>query len=169
MRESLKAAGRLEELVPGGAHTYAKGPDQYPADMAPVIDRGEGAHVWDVDGNEYVEFGSGLRSVVLGHAHPAVVEAVSRQLRRGANFARPSRIELEAAEQFLETVPTGEMVKFAKNGSDVTTAAVRLARAHTSRDLVAVCRDHPFFSTDDWFIGSTAMSAASPSRSAGSP
>ncbi|MDF2091126.1 glutamate-1-semialdehyde 2,1-aminomutase [Knoellia sp. 3-2P3] len=162
MRESLKAAERLEELVPGGAHTYAKGPDQYPADMAPVIDRGEGAHVWDVDGNEYVEYGSGLRSVVLGHAHPAVVEAVSRQLHRGANFARPSRIELEAAERFLETVPTGEMVKFAKNGSDVTTAAVRLARAHTSRDLVAVCRDHPFFSTDDWFIGSTAMSAGIP-------
>ncbi|HEX2132762.1 MAG TPA: glutamate-1-semialdehyde 2,1-aminomutase [Actinophytocola sp.] len=160
---SREANKRLHDLVPGGAHTYAKGEDQYPEGMAPVITHGRGAHVWDVDGHEYVEYGSGLRSVSLGHAHPRVIEAVRAQLDLGANFTRPSVIELEAAQRFLATVPTAEMVKFAKNGSDVTTAAVRLARAATGRPLVAICRDQPFFSTDDWFIGATAMPAGIPS------
>jgi glutamate-1-semialdehyde 2,1-aminomutase len=159
---SNEANKRLHDMVPGGAHTYAKGEDQYPAGMAPVIARGQGAHVWDVDGNEYVEYGSGLRSVSLGHAHPRVTEAVCRQLELGSNFVRPSALEIDAAAKFLATVPTAEMVKFAKNGSDVTTAALRLARAATGRQVVALCEDQPFFSTDDWFIGTTAMAAGIP-------
>ena len=161
---SNEANKRLHDMVPGGAHTYAKGEDQFPAGMAPVIARGRGARVWDVDGNEYVEYGSGLRSVSLGHAHPRVLEAVHKQLELGSNFVRPSALELEAAAKFLATVPTAEMVKFAKNGSDATTAAVRLARAATGRQVVALCADQPFFSTDDWFIGTTAMSAGIPSQ-----
>ncbi|MEH0518864.1 glutamate-1-semialdehyde 2,1-aminomutase [Streptomyces stelliscabiei] len=160
---SRAANERLHALVPGGAHTYAKGDDQYPEHLAPVISHGSGAHVWDVDGNRYIEYGSGLRSVSLGHAHPRVTEAVRRELDRGSNFVRPSVVEVEAAERFLATVPTADMVKFAKNGSDATTAAVRLARAATGRPRVALCADHPFFSTDDWFIGTTAMSAGIPS------
>ncbi|QEU96682.1 glutamate-1-semialdehyde 2,1-aminomutase [Streptomyces kanamyceticus] len=159
---SRTANERLHALIPGGAHTYAKGDDQYPENLAPVISHGRGAHVWDVDGNRYVEYGSGLRSVSLGHAHPRVTEAVRRQIDRGSNFVRPSLMEVEAAERFLATVPTAEMVKFAKNGSDATTAAVRLARAATGRSRVAVCGDHPFFSVDDWFIGTTPMSAGIP-------
>ncbi|MFF9901444.1 glutamate-1-semialdehyde 2,1-aminomutase [Streptomyces longispororuber] len=159
---SRAANERLHAMVPGGAHTYAKGDDQYPEGLAPVISHGRGAHVWDVDGNRYVEYGSGLRSVSLGHAHPRVTEAVRRQLDRGSNFARPSVVEVEAAERFLATVPTAEMVKFAKNGSDATTAAVRLARAATGRPRVAICADHPFFSVDDWFIGTTPLSAGVP-------
>lgn len=155
---------QLHDVVPGGAHTYAKGEDQYPAGMAPIIARGQGARVWDVDGNEYVEYGSGLRSVSLGHAHPRVVEAVTKQLSLGSNFVRPSMIEFEAAQRFLATVPTADMVKFTKNGSDATTAAVRLARAATGRQTVALCRDQPFFSTDDWFIGTTAMNAGIPAQ-----
>jgi len=162
LTQSAVLNSRLHMVIPGGAHTYAKGEDQYPAGLAPVISHGKGAHVWDVDGNRYVEYGSGLRSVSLGHAHPRVVAAVREQLDRGSNFVRPSEIELEAAELFLATVPTAEMVKFAKNGSDVTTAAVRLARAATGRPLVAICRDHPFFSVDDWFIGVTKMAAGIP-------
>jgi glutamate-1-semialdehyde 2,1-aminomutase len=159
---SVAATKRLQDLIPGGAHTYAKGEDQYPEDMAPVISHGAGAHVWDVDGNEYIEYGSGLRAVSLGHAHPKVIEAVRRELDRGSNFVRPSIIELDAAERFLASVPTAEMVKFAKNGSDATTAAVKLARAVTGRPLVAVCSDHAFFSIDDWFIARTPMSAGIP-------
>jgi glutamate-1-semialdehyde 2,1-aminomutase len=159
---SVAANKRLQDVIPGGAHTYAKGEDQYPEDMAPVISHGAGAHVWDVDGNEYIEYGSGLRAVSLGHAHPKVVEAVRRELDRGSNFVRPSIIELEAAERFLTSVPTAEMVKFAKNGSDATTAAVKLARAVTGRPLVALCSDHAFFSIDDWFIARTPMSAGIP-------
>lgn len=159
---SLAAAQALARLVPGGAHTYAKGPDQYPEHRAPVILRGSGAHVWDVDGHEYVEYGSGLRSVVLGHADPRVTSAVRRSLDDGTNFVRPSLLELQTAERFLALFDRVEMVKFTKNGSDATTAAVRLARAVTGRDLVAVCRDHPFFSTDDWFIATTPMAAGIP-------
>ncbi|GHD21026.1 glutamate-1-semialdehyde 2,1-aminomutase [Streptomyces galbus] len=159
---SRAANERLHSLIPGGAHTYAKGDDQYPEHLAPVISHGRGAHVWDVDGNRYVEYGSGLRSVSLGHAHPRVTEAVRREIERGTNFVRPSVVELEAAERFLATVPTAEMVKFTKNGSDATTAAVRLARAVTGRPRVALCADHPFFSVDDWFIGTTPMSAGIP-------
>ncbi|MGW7269310.1 glutamate-1-semialdehyde 2,1-aminomutase [Streptomyces sp. NPDC054864] len=160
--KSRLANARLHAAIPGGAHTYAKGDDQYPENLAPVISHGHGAHVWDVDGNRYIEYGSGLRSVSLGHAHPRVIEAVRRELDRGSNFVRPSLVEAEAAEHFLATVPTAEMVKFAKNGSDATTAAVRLARAATGRPRVAVCGDHPFFSVDDWFIGTTPMSAGIP-------
>jgi glutamate-1-semialdehyde 2,1-aminomutase len=153
---------RLHELVPGGAHTYARGSDQYPEGMAPVIARGEAAHVQDVDGNWYVEYGMGLRSVTLGHAYAPVVDAVAAAARSGVSFSRPSVWELRAAEEFLAQVPGADMVKFTKNGSDATTAAVKLARTATGRDLVAVCRSHPFFSTDDWFIGTTAMNAGIP-------
>jgi glutamate-1-semialdehyde 2,1-aminomutase len=158
----MRANERLHAMIPGGAHTYAKGDDQYPADLAPVISHGHGSHVWDVDGHEYIEYGSGLRAVSLGHVHPKVTEAVHREIDRGANFVRPSIVEERAAERFLATVPTAEMVKFAKNGSDATTAAVKLARAATGRPLVAICRDHAFFSIDDWFIGTTAMRAGIP-------
>ena len=160
---SVELNERLHGLIPGGAHTYAKGDDQYPEGMAPVIERGLGSHVWDVDGNEYIEYGSGLRAVILGHAHPDVVRAASEALALGTNFVRPSRVEVHAAEALLDLIDAGEMVKFAKNGSDVSTAAVRLARAATGRDLVAICVDQPFFSTDDWFIGHTAMPAGVPS------
>jgi glutamate-1-semialdehyde 2,1-aminomutase len=152
----------VHDLIPGGAHTYAKGDDQYPADMAPVIARGAGCRVWDIDGNEYVEFGSGLRSNLLGHGFEPVARAAREWLGEGVNFVRPHSLELEAAERLTDLIPSAEMVKFGLNGSDATTAAVRLARAYTGRDLVAVCRDQPFFSTDDWFIVTTPMSAGIP-------
>src|ERR1700750_2661310 len=155
-------ASAARHLIPGGAHTYAKGDDQSPEGMAPVIERGAGCRVWDIDGNEYVEFGSGVRSNVLGHGFEPVVRAVRRWLDDGVNFVRPHRIEREAAERLTELIPSAEMVKFGLNGSDATTAAVRLARAYTGRDKVAVCRDQPFFSTDDWFIVTTPMSAGIP-------
>jgi glutamate-1-semialdehyde 2,1-aminomutase len=149
-------------LIPGGAHTYAKGDDQYPEEAPGFLVRGEGCHVWDLDGNEFIEYGMGLRSVTLGHAYPPVVEAAYRQMLLGINFTRPAQIEVECAEKLASLIESAEMVKFAKNGSDVTTAAIKLARAYTGRDLVAICADHPFFSVDDWFIGSTEMSAGIP-------
>ena len=113
-----------------------------------------GRHVWDVDGNEYVEYGSGLRAVALGHAHPPVIERgrAATGPRAPTSSARP-RLSSRRPRSFLEPVRRADMVKFAKNGSDATTAAVRLARAVTGRDMVAICHDQPFFSTDDWFIG----------------
>jgi len=103
----------------------------------------------------------GLRSVSLGHAEPRVLEAVRRQLQLGVNYTRPARIEIECAEMLAELVGS-DMVKFCKDGSTATTAAVKLARAYTGRDMVAFCEDHPFFSYNDWFIGATAMNAGIP-------
>jgi glutamate-1-semialdehyde 2,1-aminomutase len=162
LTKSTALQERLHQLVPGGAHTYARGSDQYPEGMAPVLVRGRGAHVWDADGNRFVEYGMGLRSVTLGHAYQPVLDAVRAVLDDGLSFSRPTVHELAAAEDFLALVPGADMVKFAKNGSDVTTAAIRLARAATGRDLVAICADQPFFSTDDWFIGTTQMDAGIP-------
>ena len=153
---------KAHRLIPGGAHTYAKGDDQYPEHAPGFIARGKGCHVWDLDGNEFIEYGMGLRAVVLGHAFEPVVEAATRQLQLGINFTRPSKIEVDLAEALLDVIDGADMVKFAKNGSDATTAAVKLARAFTGRDLVAICGDQPFFSVDDWFIGSTAMNAGIP-------
>lgn len=153
---------KAHALIPGGAHTYAKGDDQYPQLAPGFIARGDGCHVWDIDGNEFIEYGMGLRAVTLGHACAPVVEAAARQMQLGANFTRPAAIEVECAEMLLSMLPRAEMAKFTKDGSTATTAAIKLARAHTGRDLVAVCANHPFYSYNDWFIGSTAMSAGIP-------
>jgi len=153
---------RAHELIPGGAHTYAKGDDQYPEQAPGFIARGKGCHVWDVDGNKFIEYGMGLRSVTLGHAFEPVVEAAYRQMQLGTNFSRPARLDVDLAEVMQEVIDGADMVKFAKNGSDVTTAAVKLARAYTGRDLIVICGDQPFFSTDDWFIGTTEMNAGVP-------
>jgi glutamate-1-semialdehyde 2,1-aminomutase len=153
---------RADRLIPGGAHTYAKGDDQYPEQAPGFIAHGKGCHVWDVDGNEFIEYGMGLRAVTLGHAFEPVVEAAYRQMRLGINFTRPAKIEVDLAEAMLEIIDGADMVKFAKNGSDATTAAVKLARAYTGRDRVAICGDQPFFSIDDWFIGTTDLNAGIP-------
>jgi glutamate-1-semialdehyde 2,1-aminomutase len=153
---------KAHQLIPGGCHTYAKGDDQYP-ELAPgFLVRGKGCHVWDIDDNEFIEYGMGLRAVTLGHAFEPVVEAAYRQMQMGTNFTRPAMIEVDLAEEVLAIVDGADMVKFAKNGSDVTTAAVKLARAYTGRDVIAICGDHPFFSTDDWFIGTTDLNAGIP-------
>lgn len=153
---------RAHAVIPGGCHTYAKGDDQFPQLAPSFIARGAGCHVWDLDGNEYIEYGMGLRTVTLGHAFEPVVAAAARQMQLGVNFNRPAPIEVECAERFLELVPTAEMVKFCKDGSDALDGAVRLARAYTGRDYLAVCGDHPFFSVSDWFIGSTPMPGGIP-------
>lgn len=155
-------AQRARALIPGGAHTYAKGDDQYPVLAPPFIARGKGCHIWDLDGNEYIEYGMGLRAVTLGHAYDSVVQAAAAQLPLGTNFNRPAPIEVECAEKFLECVPGAEMVKFSKDGSTAVDGAVRLARAATGREYVAICGDHPFFSTSDWFIATTGMPGGIP-------
>ena len=159
---SARLRRRAHALIPGGCHTYAKGDDQYPVLAPGFIARGAGCRVWDTDGREYIEYGMGNRTVGLGHAYPPVVQAVRQELARGSNFTRPSPIEVACAEQFLALIDGAEMVKFCKDGSDATSGAVRLARAYTGRDLIACCADHPFFSVDDWFIGTTPMDAGIP-------
>src|ERR1700761_3583414 len=102
LRRSHQLQTRLQAVVPGGAHTYAKGADQFPEHIPGIIAKGLGCRVWDVDGNEFIEYGMGLRAVTLGHAHPRIVEAVRDSLSGGVNFTRPAAIELECAEALLE-------------------------------------------------------------------
>jgi glutamate-1-semialdehyde 2,1-aminomutase len=153
---------RLAAVVPGAGHTYAKGPDQFPQLSPGVLARGHGCRVWDLDDNEFIEYGMGLRAVGLGHGYEPVLDAVRAALPLGTNFTRPAAIEVECAELLLSVVTAADMVKFTKDGSSATSAALKIARAATGRDLVAVCADHPFFSYDDWFISTTTSDAGIP-------
>lgn len=159
---SNKYRAKVHSLIPGGAHTYSKGDDQFPELSPAAISHGKGAYVWDVDGNKFLDCSMGLTSVSLGHAYEPVLDAVRKEIEKGVNFQRPSYIELEMAEKFLSLIPGHDMIKFAKNGSIVTTAAVKLARAYTGRKLVAFPYNHPFYSYDDWFIGKTACNRGVP-------
>lgn len=152
----------IHNLIPGGAHTYSKGDDQFPQLAPAAISHGKGAYLWDLDGNKFLDCPMGLTSVSLGHAYEPVLMRVRKELEKGVNFQRPSYIEREMAEKFLEILPQHDRIKFAKNGSTATTAAVKLARAYTGRSLIAIPTDHPFYSYDDWFIGKTACSKGVP-------
>lgn len=157
---------RLLKVIPGGAHTYSRGFDQFPSNVPQILERGEGAYVWDPEGKRYLDYGMALRAVTLGYAYPPVAEAACREIMKGNNLPRASTTELEAAELIVDLIPGADMVKFAKNGSNVTTAAAKVARAYTGRSLICVPRQHPFFSFDDWFIGSTILTRGIPEQHA---
>ncbi len=123
------------------------------------LTRGQGAKVWDADGNSYLDYTMGLGAVILGHADRAVNEAASKQLADGLSFGLPHTIEVEVAELLRDRIPCAEMVRFGKNGSDVTAAAIRVSRAHTGRDYVACCGYHGW---QDWYIGSTSRNRGVP-------
>jgi spore coat polysaccharide biosynthesis protein SpsF len=161
-KKSDEYRSKIHDLIPGGAHTYSKGDDQFPVLSPGAIDHGKGSHVWDVDGNEFLDCSMGLTSVSLGHAYGPVVDRVKKELDKGVNFQRPASIEKEVAEAFLALIPCHQMIKFSKNGSTATTAAVKIARAFTGRKLVAFPHDHPFYSYDDWFIGKTQSNKGVP-------
>lgn len=154
---------RLLRVIPGGAHTYSRGYDQFPSNAPQILDRGKGVHVFDSDGREFLDYGMALRAVNLGYSEKEIDDAAIEQIRKGNNLTRPSMIELEAAELLVNLIDSVDMVKFTKNGSTAVSAAVKLARAYTGRELVARCSDHPFFSYDDWFIGSTPVIRGIPS------
>ena len=164
LTNSIIYKSEVHDYIPGGAHTYSKGDDQFPENAPSAIVSGKGAYVWDLDGNKYLDCSMGLSSVSLGHAFQPVLEAVKEELDLGVNFQRPSYIELEIAKKFLGLVPQHQMIKFTKNGSTATSAAVKLARAKTGRKLIAFPSDHPFFSYDDWFIGKTQCNKGVPNE-----
>lgn len=153
---------RLLKVIPGGAHTYSRGYDQYPDNAPQILKRGKGAYVYDPNEEEYLDYGMALRAVCLGYSDDKVNHAAIQQIEYGDNLTRPSLIELEAAETLVNAIDSVDMVKFTKNGSTATSAAVKLSRAYTGRTLIARCLEHPFFSYDDWFIGSTVLTRGIP-------
>jgi glutamate-1-semialdehyde 2,1-aminomutase len=151
---------RALRTIPLGSQTFSKSKTQYPIGVSPFfIQRGRGSHVWDVDNNEYIDFINSLAAITLGYCDPDVDAAVRTQLDDGVIFSLPHSLEMEVAEQLVKLVPCAEMVRFGKNGSDATSGAIRLARAFTHRDRVAVCGYHGW---QDWYVGTTARNRGVP-------
>ncbi|REL34820.1 aminotransferase class III-fold pyridoxal phosphate-dependent enzyme [Thalassotalea euphylliae] len=151
---------RAEQTIPLGSQTFSKSKTQFPVGAAPLyLEKGEGARVWDIDGNEYIDFMNGLLCVSLGYADEDVTQAVYQQIQTGVSFSLPHKLEVEVAEKLVELIPCAEKVRFGKNGSDATSAAIRLARAFTGKDMVLVCGYHGW---QDWYIGSTARNLGVP-------
>jgi len=158
--ESEKLYARATGLIPAYTQTLAKGPTQYVDGVAPkYLQRAKGSHVWDVDGNEYIDFNMAIGPISLGYAYPAVDDAIRRQLDDGITFSLVHPLEVEVAELVSEVVPNAESVRYTKAGAEVTSAAVRLARAWTGRDKVLCCGYHGWH---DWYIGITARNAGVP-------
>jgi len=151
---------RALRTIPLGTQTFSKSRTQFPVGAAPLYgDKARGSKLQDVDGNDYLDFINGLLAISLGYSDPDVDAAVRAQLDDGVLFSLPHRVEIEVAERICDMVPCAEMVRFGKNGSDATAGAIRLARAFTGRDHVAVCGYHGW---QDWYIGSTSRNLGVP-------
>ena len=144
---------RAEKVIPLGSQTFSKSKTALPIGVSPFfVQRAKGSKFYDIDGNEFIDFINGLASVTLGYCDVDVFKAVTQQFKKGVTFSISHPIETELAEILTELIPCAEMVRFGKNGSDATTAAIRVARAFTGREHVAVCGYHGWH---DWYIGST--------------
>ena len=151
---------RALAVIPSATQTFSKGRRAYVEGVGPAfVARARGSHVWDVDGHEYIDYPMGLGAVTLGHAYPAVNEAVTRQLAEGVSFSVAHPLEVALAETLTEILPGADMVRFGKNGSDATSGAVRAARALTGRDVIACCGYHGW---QDWYIATTTRAAGIP-------
>lgn len=159
-----KLQKKLENLIPGGAHTYSKGKDQFSSNFPSLLKKGLGAYVYDQNNRKFLDYGMGLRSIGIGYGNSEILRSATKQAKLGNNLTRPSNIEVIAAEKIVKLIDSAEMVKFAKNGSSVVTAAIKLARAYNNKKIILVCKDHPFFSYDDWFIGSTIIKRGIPNN-----
>ena len=158
--ESTKFLHRAEKSIPLGSQTFSKSRTQYPVGVSPLfINKARGAYVWDIDGNKYIDLVNSLAAITIGYKNKNIDNSVRKQMKKGTIFSLPGILEAEVAELIIETVPSAEMVRFAKNGSDATTAAIRLSRAYTGREEIAFCGYH---SWQDWYIGSTSMNKGVP-------
>lgn len=160
LTKSEKYWGKAKNIIPAGTQCLSKGPTQFVDGVAPkYLKRGKGCHVWDVDGNEYIDYGMGLRPIILGYCYPAVDEAIARQLKDGITFTLMHPLEVELAELLIDTIPCAEAARYGKNGSDATTAAIRVARSYTGRDKIAICGYHGWH---DWSIITTERNRGIP-------
>ncbi|MFN8359784.1 MAG: aminotransferase class III-fold pyridoxal phosphate-dependent enzyme [Candidatus Kapaibacterium sp.] len=162
IKKSKRLLERAEFLIPAGTQTLAKGMSQYSRGVAPsFIERGKGSHVWDVDGNEYIDYTMGVGPISLGYCYPAVDTAIKAQLQDGITFSLVHPLEVEVAEALHEIIPNAESIRFSKTGCDVTSAAVRLARAFTGKNTILCCGYHGWH---DWYIGTTDRNKGIPAE-----
>lgn len=152
-RKSTILLQKAKNLIPAGASTYSKSYRYFCEGAAPAfLDRGKGAHVWDVDGNEYIDYVLALGPVIIGYNDRRINDSITQQMKKGISFSLTTELEISLSEKLVEIVPCAEMVKFVKNGSDATTAAIRLARAYTKKQKILCCGYHGWH---DWYIGTT--------------
>ena len=160
LARSREYFARARTVIPSCTQTFSKGHTQFVQGVAPLfLQRGRGSHVWDVDGNEYIDYVMALGPIVLGYDDPDVLAAVRAQLADGVTFSLAHPLEVEVAETLAKVVPCAEMVRFGKNGSDATSGAVRAARAYTGREMIACCGYHGW---QDWYIGTTTRGRGVP-------
>lgn len=151
---------QAQQLIPLGSQTFSKSITQFPKGASPYFaKKAKGSRVWDVDGNEYIDFTNALAAITIGHADDRISEAVKEQMELGTIFSLNTEIEAQVAKKICEMVPSAEKVRFGKNGSDATAGAIRVARAFTGKDHVLVCGYHGW---QDWYIGSTSRNAGVP-------
>lgn len=161
INKSKKYFAKAKELIPGQSQTLSKGPTQFVQGVSPAfLDRGEGCHVWDVDGNEFIDFILALGPITLGYNYERINKAIKNQLKKGISFSLPHKLEVELAEEIIRIIPCAEMVRFSKNGTDVTTAAVKIARTYTGREKIAYCGYHG--GSSDWWGITTALNSGVP-------
>ena len=159
-KKSEQLLDRALKSIPLASQTFSKSLTQYPRGVSPFfIEKGKGAKVWDVDGNKYIDFVNSLAAVTLGYCDKNVDEAVQKQMQNGVTFSLPHCLEMEVAEKLIDIIPCAEKVRFAKNGTDATSASIRIARAHTGKEHIAVCGYHGW---QDWYIGSTTRDLGVP-------
>ena len=151
---------RALKSIPLGSQTFSKSITQYPKGVSPLfIEKGYGSKVWDVDGNEYIDFVNSLAAITIGYCDNEIDRAVQAQIKNGVTFSLPHILELDVAEKLIDIIPCAQKVRFAKNGTDATSASIRIARAFTNRDHIAVCGYHGW---QDWYIGSTSRDLGVP-------
>lgn len=159
-KESSRFHSQVKNIIPGASQTFSKSSTQYPVGISPLfVEKAKGAYVWDIDNNRYFDLVNSLAAITLGYRNRTVDRSVKKQLKKGSIFSLPGKLEAEVAEQIINLVPSAEQVRFGKNGTDATTAAIRLARSYTGRDDVAVCGYHGW---QDWYIGSTSRNKGVP-------
>ena len=155
---------RALKLIPSVTQTLAKGPQQNVKGIAPkYLQKGKGSHVWDVDGNEFIDFNMGIGPLSLGYAYDKVDEAIKKQLEDGITFSLMHPLEVEVAELLNEIIPNAESIRYSKTGADVTSAAVRVARAYTNREKILCCGYHGWH---DWYISVTDRDSGIPKSTA---
>ena len=160
IKKSDELYNRALHLIPSLTQTLAKGPTQHINGIAPkYLQKGKGSHVWDVDGNEYLDYSMGIGPLSLGYAYDKVDDAIKEQLKDGITFSLMHPLEVEVAEMIHEIIPNADAVRYSKTGADVTSAAVRIARAFTKRDKVLCCGYHGWH---DWYVSVTARNFGIP-------
>ncbi len=156
--ESLRLYARASQLIPGATQLISRRPSQFASGVSPIFaERALGARFWDVDGNEYIDWASGIRAIILGYADPVVNEAVREQLGRGTTYSVSHEVELELAEELVRTIPCAEMVRYAKGGGEACAVAVRIARGVTGRDRILFCGYHGWH---DWYLAANLAEEA---------